>query len=119
MEQPKKVVRNIPIFIESRNEILINNSDETDHNFSQSFKKEAPPTSSTHHPTTHTNDLDNNRAQSSSRDDIPQKAESSESIKEQSDQAQGSSRDEQNPSIQQEQKHLESSIEKIQTIQVL
>lgn len=118
MEQPKKVVRNIPIFIESRNEILINNSDETDHNFSQNIKKEAPP-ASTHHPTTQTNDLDKNRAQSSSRDDIPQKAESSQSIKEQSDQAQGSSRDESNPSIQQEQKHLESSIEKIQTIQVL
>lgn len=107
MEQPKKVVRNIPIFIESRNEILINN-DETDHNFSQSFKKEASPA----------NDLDRNQAQSSSRDDIPQKVEPFESIKQQqSNQAHSSSKEEENPSLQQE-KHLESSIEKIQTIQV-
>jgi hypothetical protein len=106
MENQKKVVRNIPIFIESRNEILIN--DETDQAQSQSFQ---PPPSQAHE-----NDLKftKSQAQSSSSSgnvcDLTKQPPVPESM------PTASSHEHLNS---QEQKHLESSIHAIQKIQVM
>lgn len=112
MDHPKKV-RNIPIFVESTNQILINKDDETD-----SFQK-----------TTNENDLKRNLCSSTTSDSSQAKSYSDEDMTTQKFQPQVESIIEpEDPApatttlFQQhphEQKHLESSIEKIQAIQVI
>lgn len=98
MENSRKVVRNIPIWIEGRTEPLINK----DHNPKDFNDLKA----SNSHSSSHT--MSNASAQSSSGDNLAQKTQSSEHIKEPVQQEISA---EQSPP---EQKHLESSIEKIQ-----